>query len=34
MKTFSLHWSSGVVEEEAQIETPLRKLLARWLAKS
>jgi hypothetical protein len=22
MKTFSLHWGSGVVEEEAQIETP------------
>jgi hypothetical protein len=21
-KTFSLHWGSGVVEEEAQIETP------------
>ena len=22
MKTFSLHWRSGVLEEEAQIETP------------
>jgi len=22
MKTFSLHWGSGVVEEEAQTETP------------
>ena len=22
MKTFSLHWGSGVVEEEVQIETP------------
>src|SRR5262245_53084045 len=22
MKTFSLHWGSGVVEEEAQIEAP------------
>lgn len=25
MKTFSLHWGSGVVEEEAQIETPYHR---------
>ena len=24
-KTFSLHWGSGVVEEEAQIETPYHR---------
>ena len=25
MKTFSLHWGSGVVEEEAQIATPYHR---------
>ena len=25
MKTFSLHWGSGVVEEEVQIETPYHR---------
>ena len=25
MKTFSLHWGSGVVEEEAQITTPYHR---------
>ena len=25
VKTFSLHWGSGVVEEEAQIETPYHR---------
>jgi hypothetical protein len=25
LKTFSLHWGSGVVEEEAQIETPYHR---------
>ncbi len=25
MKTFSLHWGSGIVEEEAQIETPYHR---------
>ncbi len=25
MKTFSLHWGSGVIEEEAQIETPYHR---------
>src|SRR5262250_204299 len=25
MKTFSLHWGSGVVEEEAQVETPYHR---------
>jgi len=25
MKTFSLHWGSGVVEEEAQIDTPYHR---------
>jgi hypothetical protein len=24
-KTFSLHWGSGVIEEEAQIETPYHR---------
>ncbi|PYM90481.1 MAG: hypothetical protein DME04_22845 [Candidatus Rokuibacteriota bacterium] len=25
MKTFSLHWGSGIIEEEAQIETPYHR---------
>lgn len=25
MKTFSLHWGTGVIEEEAQIETPYHR---------
>lgn len=25
MKTFSLHWGSGVIEEEVQIETPYHR---------
>jgi hypothetical protein len=25
MKTFSLHWGSGVLEEEVQIETPYHR---------
>lgn len=25
MKTFSLHWGSGIVEEEAQIDTPYHR---------
>jgi len=25
MKTFSLHWGNGVIEEEAQIETPYHR---------
>ncbi len=25
MKTFSLHWGSGIVDEEAQIETPYHR---------
>ena len=25
MKTFSLHWGSGVIEEEVQVETPYHR---------
>jgi hypothetical protein len=25
MKTFSLHWGSGIIEEEVQIETPYHR---------